>query len=177
MSKAFSANIHDPNHTVDEYDLYFNGDILSGNGEHKFSANIHDPNHTAEEYDIYFNGELIESGGEGWTDGVPYTDIEIVNNEYINISSGAFTKYNGWNRTGYIPCHGASRISIPKLSDTGSPYNAFYDKNHEFIRQISIPVGEGYAEIEVPTDAYFFAMSDEAQRLTYILNRGVIPHA
>lgn len=25
MSKALSANIHDPNHTADEYDLYFNG--------------------------------------------------------------------------------------------------------------------------------------------------------
>lgn len=28
MSKEFSANIHDPNHTVDDYDLYFNGERL-----------------------------------------------------------------------------------------------------------------------------------------------------
>ena len=28
MSKEFSANIHDPNHTADEYDLYFNGEPI-----------------------------------------------------------------------------------------------------------------------------------------------------
>ena len=33
MSKALSANIHDPNHTVDEYDIYFNGEpIETGSG-------------------------------------------------------------------------------------------------------------------------------------------------
>lgn len=30
MSKEFSANIHDPNHRVDDYDLYFNGDLIEG---------------------------------------------------------------------------------------------------------------------------------------------------
>lgn len=32
MSKEFSANIHDPNHTVDEYDIYFNGDPIESGG-------------------------------------------------------------------------------------------------------------------------------------------------
>lgn len=32
MSKALSANIHDPNHTVDEYDLYFNGEQIETGG-------------------------------------------------------------------------------------------------------------------------------------------------
>lgn len=32
MSKALSANIHDPNHTVDEYDLYFNGEPIETGG-------------------------------------------------------------------------------------------------------------------------------------------------
>lgn len=32
MSKALSANIHDPNHTVDEYDLYFNGEAIETGG-------------------------------------------------------------------------------------------------------------------------------------------------
>lgn len=32
MSKALSANIHDPNHTVDEYDIYFNGEPIETGG-------------------------------------------------------------------------------------------------------------------------------------------------
>lgn len=32
MSKALSANIHDPNHSVDDYDLYFNGDPIETGG-------------------------------------------------------------------------------------------------------------------------------------------------
>ena len=32
MSKAFSANIHDPNHSVDDYDLYFNGEPIETGG-------------------------------------------------------------------------------------------------------------------------------------------------
>lgn len=28
MSKEFSANIHDPNHTADDYDIFFNGDQI-----------------------------------------------------------------------------------------------------------------------------------------------------
>lgn len=32
MSKALSANIHDPNHTADEYDLYFNGEPIETGG-------------------------------------------------------------------------------------------------------------------------------------------------
>lgn len=32
MSKALSANIHDPNHTVDDYDLYFNGEPIETGG-------------------------------------------------------------------------------------------------------------------------------------------------
>ena len=32
MSKEFSANIHDPNHTADDYDLYFNGELIEAGG-------------------------------------------------------------------------------------------------------------------------------------------------
>ena len=32
MSKEFSANIHDPNHTIEDYDLFFNGDPVTGGG-------------------------------------------------------------------------------------------------------------------------------------------------
>lgn len=32
MSKALSANIHDPNHSVDDYDFYFNGDPIETGG-------------------------------------------------------------------------------------------------------------------------------------------------
>lgn len=32
MSKEFSANIHDPNHTPDDYDLFFNGEPVTGGG-------------------------------------------------------------------------------------------------------------------------------------------------
>lgn len=32
MSKIYSGRIHDPNHSVHEYDLYFNDDLISGNG-------------------------------------------------------------------------------------------------------------------------------------------------
>ena len=32
MSKALSANIHDPNHAADDYDLYFNGELIESGG-------------------------------------------------------------------------------------------------------------------------------------------------
>lgn len=184
MSKEFSANIHDPNHTADEYDIYFNGDIISGSGEHEFSANIHDPNHTDKEYDIYFNGELIESGGgksdmDGWTDGMPYTDIEIVENEYVNKDNGSFQPYTGWNRTGYVPINGASNLSIPKLSGTGgnTRYNAFYTSDHTWISNFDVSHGAGVETVNVPETAYYFVISERSDILTYWLEEGVIPNA
>ncbi len=187
MSKEFSANIHDPNHTVEEYDIYFNGDILSGNGEHEFSANVHDPNHTAEEYDIYFNGELIESGGgggssdmHGWTDGVPYTDLTIVKNEYCQASSGRFLPYEGWDRTDYVPCNGASSITFPPLNqhDSGAvSSNGFFDENHIFITGSLVLSRTESTTVTVPSNAYYFVISCESEPLETCINTGVIPHA
>lgn len=66
MSKEFSANIHDPNHTADEYDLYFNGEPIeagSGFNFHTVTLNVSEstpeslviniPDDVGENYSIY----------------------------------------------------------------------------------------------------------------------------
>ena len=170
MSKALSANIHDPNHTADEYDIYFNGNILLGNGDREFSANVHDPNHTADEYDIYFNGELIDSGGgddpdiNSWSDGVPY-NLKWVDGYYCKASDGEFIAYEGWSRTGYINCEGASTLDFASLPAAGfGQSNCFYDANKTRINSFR----PSNTPTTVPSNAVYFVLSAENDKVPII---------
>lgn len=91
---------------------------------------------------------------EEWTDGVPYT-INLIQNEYINNTNGVITSYNGWDRTDYLPCHGAAAISVSSIN-LGA-YNAWYDASKEFIDKFTISTST--TQILVPSNAAYFIAS------------------
>ena len=110
-----------------------------------------------------------DTGGGGtdttWTSGVPYT-LTIIADEYVNKTNGAFEAYAGWSRTDYTPCAGAARI-VYVGNTYSSGYCAWYDINKNFISNffISISAADTPAEIEVPADAAFFAMSTTSEAM------------
>ena len=121
-----------------------------------------------------------KSDMEGWSDGIAYTNVEIVENSYVASATGVINNYNGWNRTGYVPCNGASKISFPPLSGAGSPNTKsswFYDQNKQ-------PVGDGpiwlsqtnTIEVDVPSGAYYFIISCTASALAACVNAGIVPY-
>lgn len=117
---------------------------------------------------------VAESGGEEtgvsneteWTDGVPYT-FEWVVNEYVTNASnqGTFKAYDGWYRSPYLYCEGASTLDIHNHFANSSGYNAFYDANKNYISSFSVnkTTSAGSAiTIEVPENAVYFAVSYDA---------------
>lgn len=119
-----------------------------------------------------------KSDMNGWTDGVAYTDLTIVQDEYVNKNNGNFDSYTGWNRTGYVPIDGASTLTISKMSGGGggSGYNAFYTQNHTFISSFEM-VHTGPVTVTVPSNAYYFVLSETAAQLNQVLTDGVVPNA
>lgn len=134
-----------------------------------------------------FNVTVTHDAGHsdmtGWADGIAYTNLEIVNDEYAQASDGAILQYSGWNRTGYVPCHGASTLTVPPLPQTGNARATsswFYDENHN-------PVSGGLNGFElsktqpttvtVPSGAYYFIISSEASALATCVNNGIVPNA
>ena len=83
-----------------------------------------------------------------WEDGVPYT-LTFIENSYVDNKNGTFIDYNGWKRTDYLNCVGASKITVTKLVQ----YAAFYDVNKviiegwENITENAVPVGACYLVI------------------------------
>lgn len=115
----------------------------------------------------------------GWTDGVAYTNLTIVENEYVAKGSGAIISYTGWNRTGYVPCDGASSITFPPLPETGgsAQSNAFYSANHDVVEKgVSLSRTETVT-INVPATATYFIISSDASALTSCINAGIVPNA
>ena len=119
-----------------------------------------------------------KSDMHGWSNGIAYTDIVVVKNQYVG-TNGAFTQYTGWDRTGYVPCNGAATLEVPKLSGSGgdTQYCAFYTEDHTYIRKFNVAHGTGYTVVSVPANAYYFVLSETAASLAYWLETGVIPRA
>ena len=115
-----------------------------------------------------------KSDMNGWTDGVVYTDLEIIENTYIN-RYGVRSHYNGWNCTGYVPCDGCSTLEFVD-SQMGSEWNCFYDQDHVKL-QAEIMIPTGHQTITVPEGAYFFSISETAAHLAATIENGIIPHA
>lgn len=84
----------------------------------------------------------------------------LVDNSYIDNNNGKFVDYTGWQRTDYIGCKGATKIKfISTNSLYSSSYNAFYDKNKQFISNFDISPSPD--TIDVPTNAVYFAISEK----------------
>lgn len=118
-----------------------------------------------------------KSDMDGWSDGVMYTDIEVVENSYLD--DGVIKSYNGWDRTGYIPCHGASTI-VFEAADVANVlnqrYNGFFDENKSYIQSMGRVSASG-ATITVPSNAHYFGFSGEDTKVAAFISAGFTPHA
>lgn len=117
-----------------------------------------------------------KSDMNGWTDGVAYTDLTVVNNSYCT-QNGQFISYNGWKRTEYVPCDGASSISFPKVGGaaTNVVYNSFFSANHAPLENFRLST-TAPVEIPVPSNAAYFAVSNANTVFDKLLQDGIIPH-
>lgn len=123
-----------------------------------------------------------KSDMDGWTDGVSYTDLTIVQNEYCQAITGNFMSYNGWDRTGYVPCNGASTITFPPMpqSDGAPDSNRFFkeDKTVYGSRSDKIELSKTESTtITVPSEAYYFVISSESAALASCIGGGIVPNA
>lgn len=122
-----------------------------------------------------------ESGGNGWESGVPYADIQTFEDEriYTTSNQGYVESAEGWARTDYVPCEGASSIVFSALSG-GNVANAnrcyFYSGGAITIQQFSLSVSQE-KEITVPDGAVYFMISAESEALASCLQGGITPYA
>lgn len=129
-------------------------------------------------FEVTVSARPSKSDMNGWADGIAYTDLEIVANSYISSTDGTFIAYNGWSRTGYVPCNGASTITIPPMGGSGTNpnYNAFYDRDHQFMSTFRTQ-HTGDAVITVPSNAYYFIISESTAHVNTMINAGIVPNA
>ena len=110
-----------------------------------------------------------------WTDGIKYTNIDVVENSYYT-QTGAIASYNNWSRTGYIPIDGASTIVFDALSISTAlnvKYNWFFDANKTPISGFSTNT----TTVTVPENAHYFGISGETVKVTAVMNAGFTPYA
>ena len=124
--------------------------------------------------------ESPKSDMDGWSDGVAYTDIDIVENSYYT-GTGSIASYNSWNRTGKIPCDGASSIVFEAYATSGGQldktYCWFFDQNKDPLQKFdtNVPIGGGTEP--VPSGAYYFGLSADATLIAAIMANGFTPYA
>ncbi len=93
MSKALSANIHDPNHTVEEYDLYFNGEpIETGGSLHTINKRYRPQEETGNTFMIDFEEEI------------PSNAVITLENKTLSAVAGLVLSCNSADNAGiYMP--------------------------------------------------------------------------
>ena len=117
-----------------------------------------------------------KSDMSGWTDGVAYTDLTIINGSYYN-TSGGIAGYPGWKRTGYVPCDGASSITFPPMTGAASTtWNWFFDVGNAPVSNFAISKTQ-YTSIPVPANAAFFGISNDNSSMDACITAGIVPHA
>ena len=113
-----------------------------------------------------------------WTDGVPYTGIEVVQNSYYT-AGGGITSYNGWGRTGKIPIRGASRIDF-------APFNAavinktfchFFGEDGKSVGSFSSSIQSSGGSELVPDGAWYFGLSASRDSIAAVLESSITPYA
>ena len=112
-----------------------------------------------------------------WTDGIKYTNIDVVENSYYS-NQGAIAAYNGWSRTGYIPIDGASTIVFDPIAISRGldrNYNWFFDANKTPISGFSTDATA--TTVTVPENAHYFGISGETTKVTAVMNAGFTPYA
>ena len=122
------------------------------------------------------NGVAESGGGTEWAAGAPYV-YTLVENEYVGhdtTGGDGIKPYAGWSRTPFLPCKGASEITVTYIDNTqnklNSSYGVWYDADKKYItnfNQTNIPY-------TVPTDACFVIFSQEHVVMTNIAS--ITPH-
>lgn len=124
-------------------------------------------------------GVSIETGVSNeteWTNGVDYTFTPIMN-EYPDRNSGEIKAYDGWVRTPYLYCEGASILRITALVNTsslnnGNQDNCFYDADKNYVSGFSFngTIGSSepgtYTEISIPDNVAYVVVSGTKSNLT-----------
>ena len=135
------------------------------------------------EVDVQEEPSEPKSDMNGWADGIAYTDLEIVSNEYVRSNNGQFAAYNGWSRTGFVYCEGASTITFPPCaSDSGGSTiineNGWYTTNDVsgYISKMGISKTTTKT-VTVPENAKYFVISATDQGLADCIAAGIVPHA
>ena len=114
-----------------------------------------------------------------WVDGSAYANLTIVDGEYAEYGTGTIKPYSGWNRTGYVPCNGASTIYFPAVPQTYNSQpqsNCFYTQNKTYVSSIILSKTEAKT-ITVPSNAYYFIISSDGDAIETCISNGIVPHA
>lgn len=85
--------------------------------------------------------------------------LDWIDGEYVTAETGEFEKYNGWERTGYIPIFQDAKvlyIDSQNVNSATNKYNAFYDENKKFIEYFRIINGN---KVSIPSNSRYFAIS------------------
>lgn len=127
--------------------------------------------------------DVIVSHGQSdmdhWFDGVAYTDIDVIENSYYVRDSVDAQSYNGWSRTGYVFCQGASTITFPALPQIygGSIENCMWvSENNTFVSRLALSKTDTVT-LSVPSSAKYFALSSQSSAIASILSGDIVPHA
>lgn len=118
-----------------------------------------------------------KSDMNGWTDGVAYTNLEVINNSFYE--NGVPSSYNGWSRTGYVPCDGAGSIEFPRLNVGNStsylPYNFFFDASKAKISSFTLNASTSTI-IAVPQNAKYWGVSCTTTAINEFVADDIIPY-
>ena len=105
------------------------------------------------------SADIVE--GTGWVSDTPYSNLTLVENSYYSPASYKITaSSDGWKRTKYIDCSGATTVEFPKLANNNANYCFFFAEAkadtayNQFVtdgrfsltsaKQVTVPPGANY---------------------------------
>lgn len=97
---------------------------------------------------------VAESDSTDWTANEAYTNYNWIDGKMINRSNGAEGTFATHSASGYMPCAGASTLTISQKIE----YAVFYDSNRAYISNFYCNAD---AEVEVPENAAWFRFSGD----------------
>lgn len=89
----------------------------------------------------------------------PYA-LRFIKGEYVTQGTGVFAASENWSRTEMMPCLGFEKLYF--ICSRPNGYNAWYDKNGQFISNFNVPSSATLpgSPVNVPSNAYYFALSN-----------------
>ena len=129
-------------------------------------------------FDVTVTAYAGRSDMDEWSDGVAYTDLEVVNNSYFVKDTGAIVAYNEWSRTGYVYCQGAGSITFPPCPqdyEQAANNNIWFKANKTRISSFSLSKTQS-TTVTVPSNAVYFGVSSETSAFNQMIANGIVPH-